>query len=541
MKTVTRARYGEMECLKEDSVISRSLVLYGEWAQLELDLLAHLIQPGDVVLDIGAYLGSHTLAFAQMVGPSGIVHSFEPHAAIVALLKSNVQRNALDQVHVHPYAVGIDHLQVDVPQLAIDTIQNFGGVAVDADAREMAASPAGTERVVIVPLDGLQFDRIDFIKIDAEGMEPSIIQGATKTISRHRPLIFAECNDLEKGGRLLHALSAMNFSAFGVLSAAFNVRNYKGHNVNIFADATEASLLAIPNEKIDELLAVVGGETLVPIDSIDALNLLLLHKPQYAGEVLAKSSAARVLNLDFPSPLSRRMKDLADEFKLAFDAEQSLASQRSIQEAEAAAAYQSVARELEAVRVELARLDQAKQAAEQIVESCRAQQQQLIRRASEVEEAKALAESLAVARLHELVQADARLRDAEQVVASCRAESQQLIQRICEVEEAKAFAESLAVARLHELMQVGSQLTATETAKEQAEELAYRHLQSLREMHDQLLATAHAKEVAERLVASLQEQAHALLEAPDAMRNRASGAVQRNMEEPPGSAMEVKK
>ena len=62
-----QTRYGTMACLEADSVVSRSLDVYGEWAQLEMDLIASLVRPGETVADVGAFLGTHTLALARMV------------------------------------------------------------------------------------------------------------------------------------------------------------------------------------------------------------------------------------------------------------------------------------------------------------------------------------------------------------------------------------------------------------------------------------------------------------------------------------------
>jgi len=57
-------RYGMMSFFKTDNTISRSLKEYGEWAQAEIDFLLYFIGSRDTVLDIGAFIGTHVLAFA---------------------------------------------------------------------------------------------------------------------------------------------------------------------------------------------------------------------------------------------------------------------------------------------------------------------------------------------------------------------------------------------------------------------------------------------------------------------------------------------
>jgi FkbM family methyltransferase len=306
MTTVLETRYGAMECFAGDTVVCEALRLYGEWAQLELDLLARIVPAGGTVLDIGAFVGSHTLAFAHMVGPEGQVHSFEPRSLIRRLLQSNVDRNALGQARVHACALGRTQATLNIPAVAADINAernvNLGGLALrEANQAESEA----IEIVEIRPLDSFSFDRIDLIKIDAEGMEPEVIGGAQQTIARHRPIIFAECNDLEHGAEMLRALAALDYATFGAVEPAYNPSNFRGNPHNIFGEADEVALLAVPREGIEAWQARGALDGLATIDSVDALALLLLHKAQYPSEVLAASSAAAALGIRYASPLSR--------------------------------------------------------------------------------------------------------------------------------------------------------------------------------------------------------------------------------------------
>ena len=303
MTPLVKTRYGLMECLDGDSIVSKALIIYGEWAQLELDVLSKIVARGDVVLDVGAFLGTHTLAFARMVGEEGRVHSFEPRETIRQLLAANVSRNGLTQVSVQPCALGAAAASVEIPAVDIDEQKNFGGLAIK---EAPAGQTARTERIAVLPLDHFSFDRVDFVKIDAEGMEAEVIAGGTRTLAAHRPIVFAECNDLRNGSTTLLACLDMGYMVYGVLSQAFNSDNYNQVSENIFFDGSEASLLAIPAEKVASVAQRLDLSSFARIDSPDALALLLLHKPQYPDEVLAATAAARVLGVEFPSPLSRR-------------------------------------------------------------------------------------------------------------------------------------------------------------------------------------------------------------------------------------------
>ncbi|MBK6004586.1 FkbM family methyltransferase [Ramlibacter ginsenosidimutans] len=284
--------------------------LYGEWAQLELEKLARLLPAGGTVLDIGAFVGSHTLAFARMVGPQGQVHSFEPRSAIRQLLQSNVDRNGLSQVRVHGCALGRSEATLEIPSVAAsissERAVNFGGLAL-REAEDKEAQPV--ERVAIRPLDSFAFEQLDLIKIDAEGMEPDVIAGAGQTLARHRPVIFAECNDLEGGAQVLRAFQDLDCAVLGSVEPAYNPANFLNNAHNVFGEAGEAALLAVPRERLPVLHAHGSLQGLAPIESIDALALLMLHKAQYPFEVLAASSAAGTLGLRYASPLSRMMEE----------------------------------------------------------------------------------------------------------------------------------------------------------------------------------------------------------------------------------------
>ncbi len=83
------SRYGPITVPATDLIIGRSIATYGEWAQLEIDALAHFIKDGDTVLDIGACFGTHSLAFSELAGPSGRVIAFEASLTNFALLNRN--------------------------------------------------------------------------------------------------------------------------------------------------------------------------------------------------------------------------------------------------------------------------------------------------------------------------------------------------------------------------------------------------------------------------------------------------------------------
>jgi hypothetical protein len=87
---VKQCRHGMMLYNVHDLYVGRSLDQYGEFSQGEIDLFGQILKPGQVVLDVGANIGAHTLWFAQTVGPSGTVLAFEPQRIVFQALCANL-------------------------------------------------------------------------------------------------------------------------------------------------------------------------------------------------------------------------------------------------------------------------------------------------------------------------------------------------------------------------------------------------------------------------------------------------------------------
>lgn len=296
--SIIQTRYGAFTIIDTDSVISASLRLYGEWAQTEIDLLAHFIQPNTVVVDVGAFIGTHARAFSALVGESGKVLSFEPHHETYRVLLENANLASTPNIQVLNCALGAADANVTVPPLHFDDRGNFGAAQLDAMNKPLAAG----EIISITTLDSFALERVGFIKIDVEGMEIAVLNGAIATIARCSPVIFAECNSLEASYPIIQWCREKNYLVYGIISSAYNVHNFAGSVENMFGAAQETGLLLIPEEQYAQYATVLDQQKLPLIKNADDLVLLLLHKPQYPYEVLALGAAASQLSLLYPAP-----------------------------------------------------------------------------------------------------------------------------------------------------------------------------------------------------------------------------------------------
>jgi len=295
-----QTRYGEMVVFPANDLISESLIQYGEWAHQEIEVFAKFIKEGDAVLDVGGYIGTHARAFSILVGQQGSVCTFEPSQITFSLLERNIEYGKFNNIKAFNCALGdIEAINI----LIIDDVNNHGASAVKINS---AIEGKSTSKVAIKTLDRLDgIRKVDFFKIDVEGMELNVLNGAKVLVKNSRPVIFAEVNSLDNSAGLLSWAEENRYKVFGLLCDAYNDQNFKNNSNNVFGIAKEAGFLLVPDEKIGEYRPVLDMLRLPVIENNDDIVLLLLHKPQYPHEVLAKTASAKVLGLDYQSQLCR--------------------------------------------------------------------------------------------------------------------------------------------------------------------------------------------------------------------------------------------
>jgi FkbM family methyltransferase len=365
--SIVETRYGKLKIIDTDNIISSSLRRYGEWAQHEINLLENFIQPGSVVVDAGAFIGTHARAFSSIVGPSGKVMAFEPRPATAAVLLENAKLAPTNNIDIRACALGVAEGRVTVAVLPLDENGNFGALTLDAVRNEEVAR----EAITITPLDAYQLDRLHFLKIDVEGMELAVLNGALETIQRCRPVVFAECNSLEASVPIIKWCEEKSYQIYGVLSPAYNQHNFVGNTENIFGEGQETGLLLIPAESCLQYENIVLQQNLPKLETADDIALLLLHKPQYPHEVLAQSVSAKNLSLTYPSPQADLFKQTIARQEAELAAFHARVNQ--LEHAKEHAERLAIERQDELVTLhqKLIAIEQAKDTAERMANECK--------------------------------------------------------------------------------------------------------------------------------------------------------------------------
>ncbi|WP_202921283.1 FkbM family methyltransferase [Anatilimnocola aggregata] len=237
---VRTCRHGPMVFLPRDEVIGRALEVYGEFAESENRLMAELVRPGDVVIDVGANVGTVALALAAKVGAQGKLILFEPQPLVAQALCATLTFNGITFAQVRREAVGKSAGEVLIPIPGPDQAGNFGAVRV--------TSSGPGERTPLVTLDSLALARCRLIKIDVEGMDFDVLLGATDLIERTRPHIYMEAKEGPATAQAIGWLQARSYDCYWHFAAFFSPDNFRGVKENLFPGTGDINLLAIPRE-----------------------------------------------------------------------------------------------------------------------------------------------------------------------------------------------------------------------------------------------------------------------------------------------------
>ena len=164
----------------------RGIYIFRDALEPELAQLEHFVRPGDTFIDVGANVGVFTVKAAQQVGPTGLVISCEPFLESALQLFRNVRLNRFNHVRIRNMAMGRETAPMQF-------WMNFNEPNCFSLIRE---GDADALNILCVSLDDLaiteKIQRLDYLKLDAEGAEELILAGGTATIARFHPIIQVE-------------------------------------------------------------------------------------------------------------------------------------------------------------------------------------------------------------------------------------------------------------------------------------------------------------------------------------------------------------
>ena len=228
-------RHGKMEFLPNDVYIGRAFDLYGEHSELEVQFLLSLIDSSSVVVDVGANIGALTMPLAQKAAR---VLAFEPQSTLKTILETNLEVNDLSNVEVLSVGLGATQATATLPTLDYGARNNFGGVSL-TNALEGVS-------VAVETLDSFDLAECSLIKVDVEGMEAVVIEGAQNTLRRCKPLLYVENDRPDKSPKLIELITSLGYNLYWHLPPLYNPNNFLGNSRNEFAGVVSVNMLGVP-------------------------------------------------------------------------------------------------------------------------------------------------------------------------------------------------------------------------------------------------------------------------------------------------------
>lgn len=181
-------------------------ILNGTYEREQTALFQQLLRPGATVLDVGANVGYYTLLASVLAGDAGRVHAFEPEPKNAGFLRDHVRINRRRNVTVQ---------QAAVSDRAGTARFDFGGGSGTGHLADTGAIEVRTLRLDDYCAEhGLAPSAI---KIDVEGAEVSVLEGARETLARHRPILFLSTHGAEVHRACLAFLRGLDYELKPIL------------------------------------------------------------------------------------------------------------------------------------------------------------------------------------------------------------------------------------------------------------------------------------------------------------------------------------
>jgi FkbM family methyltransferase len=167
-------------------------MLFGYYEAALAHWIRSMVKPGEMVVDVGAHKGYITLLLSRAVGPHGTVLALEPDPNAATILQANLSYNRVGNVIQKSCLVGDKSGACD---FFLSRQMGFSSRFPNEIAEPLISAKITAEMRTFDSLHA-SFDRLSFVKIDAEGSEPLILKGMQQSLSKFQPILWLEVNQL---------------------------------------------------------------------------------------------------------------------------------------------------------------------------------------------------------------------------------------------------------------------------------------------------------------------------------------------------------
>jgi FkbM family methyltransferase len=233
----------------------RSLFVTGYYEPNEFYLLKKILKPGMTFIDIGANIGLYTLFASKLLDNNGIVLAIEPSERDMERLRANVELNNGQVIRLRQTAISNSSGERELLIAEEEhSGQNTFGAFAYAEVQNQCKRLVKTETLDEVIRDEA-LTRVDVIKIDVEGHEAFVFEGAKETLSNFRPILLVEISDT--------ALMHQGCTSSRILSFLHKM----GYRIYIFSKQTG---LPVP---LDNRIEIIDSENILAIHSSSEVSI----------------------------------------------------------------------------------------------------------------------------------------------------------------------------------------------------------------------------------------------------------------------------
>ena len=261
---VSVRRHGIVWDLDLREGIDLTIYALGAFERDTLKALESLVQRGATVLDIGANVGAHALHLARLVGDKGRVIAFEPTDFAIAKLRANLKANpALEpRVEVHQAFLVADAAATPVVSAVASSWPVDGSVP---DNDEMGSRAMGVSGAAAMTVDGVLAasgdPEVQLIKMDVDGNELEVLEGARRVLMRCHPVIVMELapyvfHPASKFDAMVRVLTELNY-VFRPLGSEVELPSDPATLRTLIPRVGSVNVVAVPAAPVTSRAAVV--------------------------------------------------------------------------------------------------------------------------------------------------------------------------------------------------------------------------------------------------------------------------------------------
>lgn len=221
-------------CINQNDWVGQVIKEHGVWEIHIKDFLHVNLTKNDIFLDAGSNYGFHSLTAAKLCKK---VYSFEPQDHIFKLQKESIEINKINNIEL--YKLGLGNVSTFLKLEPVD--YNLNGVNMGNVGIDISPESEG-ELIEIKTIDDFGIGKIDYIKLDVQGYEKFVLDGATNTIKKYKPTLIVEVEN--------HQLGKFNIST----EQFYNYIRSLGYSIFTLDWEYPVDVICVHNDKLNSFL-----------------------------------------------------------------------------------------------------------------------------------------------------------------------------------------------------------------------------------------------------------------------------------------------